>query len=472
MRQSALSFTLHRYYEKLADSSFSRKRLEDLVMQTPWAILLCKFKDDASEPYTKQLFEELFTISGAGKFNMVDFFRDMSHGVLDLSGSKVFGWFTLDKNRSEYSGSNANQQGREELIAWARQKAIDNNVDLNSFFSVVVCMNVPTDVFGRADVGVACDDARVRSPLGDSMTNLSPSVVGHMMGNVYGLDHSREDGSTEDCQDEWDIMSTVNAALIAEHPYFTDQQDRIGRSVFRMGPGLNAANMWSRGWLDLSRVWTAGADEYGATVHLRPLHRRDLPGYLAARVGQYFFELRVPELWDYRIAQEVVLVHDFFNGNSYIHTDKSGSNQGLLAGDEFEVGDPNDTLGPLIRVKVRSIDADARTATLKVFRRQDRRPVAGPAQILGGVASDGGGWVIVGPTIRKIPPRSPLLRMLEHMVALQESESISHGATRDLLRRDALEGVRALANAELERMLSYRSPAPPRLEQTPDSDQV
>ena len=441
-------------------------------MQTPWAILLCKFKDDDREPYTRQLFEELFTSSGAGKFNMVDYFRDMSHGVLDLSGSKVFGWFTLNKNRSEYTGGNANQQGRTDLIMWARQKATDNNVDLSQFFSVVVCMNVPTDVFGRADVGVVCDDARGPSPLGDSMTNFSPSVVGHMMGNVYGLDYSREDGSAEDCQDEWDIMSTVNAALIAEHPFFTDQQDRIGRSVFRMGPGLNAANMWSRGWLDLSRVWTAGADEFGATVQLRPLHHRDLPGYLAARVGRYFFELRVPELWDYRIAQEVVLVHDFFNGNSYIHTDKSGSHHGLIAGDEFEVGDPNDTLGPLIRVKVHSIDADTRTATLKVFRRQDRRPAAGPAQIFGGVASDGGGWYVVGGTLRRIPPRSPLLHMLEDLAALQESESISYGVTRDLLRRDALESISARANAELERMLSYRSPSPPRLEQPPDNDQV
>ena len=90
------------------------------MIQTPWAVLLVKFKDDASEPYSRQRFEELFTSSGEGKLNMVDFFRDMSHGVLDLSGSQVFGWLTLDKNSSEYTGSGANQPGRDDLITWSQ----------------------------------------------------------------------------------------------------------------------------------------------------------------------------------------------------------------------------------------------------------------------------------------------------------------------------------------------------------------
>jgi hypothetical protein len=167
-------------------------------MQTPWAILLCKFKDDAREPYTRQRFEELFTSSGSGKFNMVDYFRDMSHGVQDLSGSEVFGWFTLDQNSSEYTGSGPNPQGRTDLIMWARQKAIDNNIDLSQFFSVVVCTNVPeTDLFGGPD-GVVCDDGRW-DPKGewefDGMSSLSPSTLGQEMGHVYGLNHSRTDGS-------------------------------------------------------------------------------------------------------------------------------------------------------------------------------------------------------------------------------------------------------------------------------------
>jgi hypothetical protein len=175
-------------------------------VKTPWAILLCKFKDDSSEPYSRHRYEELFTSAGAGKLNLVDFFRDMSHGKLDLSGSQVFGWLTLDKDRSEYVGSGANQQGRQDLISWARKAAVDDEVDLTPFFSVVVSTNVPVDLFGGkwlGGSGVVCDDDRGKN----GMSNLSPSLIGQEMGHVYGLDHSRADGSTADYMDQWDVTS-------------------------------------------------------------------------------------------------------------------------------------------------------------------------------------------------------------------------------------------------------------------------
>jgi hypothetical protein len=437
------------------------------MAQTPWAILLCKFKDNVSaEPFTRHRFEELFTSSGAGNFNMLDFFQDMSHGLLDLSGSQVFGWFTLDKNSSDYTGSGANQQGRTDLITWARQAAIDDDVDLSKFFSVVVFMNVSTDLFGGPNgVGLHPDQA------GNGMSSLSPSIVGQEMGHTYGLLHSRDTATGTDYQDRWDVMSTGRFPTMAAHPSFTDV-DMRGRPLFRIGPGLNAANMWGRGWLDSSRVWTAGDLEYGETVQLRPLHRRDLPGYLAARVGEYFFELRVPDRWDAAIGPAVVLVHHFHSGASYIDTGNSG-NQGLSAGDKFQQGDAANPLAPLLQVEVTNIDSAAQTGTLRVTKRVDRRPHAGPAgPFFGGVTSGGGGFVLVGGKIVRVPPRTPSVLMLEDLAVFVESESISHGAARDLLQRNALQSLSARANVQLQRMLSYREPAPPQLEQPGDSDQV
>ena len=212
------------------------------MIQSPWAIILCKFNDNNSEPYIRQRYEDLFTNSGVDKMNMVTFFRDMSHGVLDLSGSQVFGWYTLDKKRSEYVGSGAKegQQGRKDLITWARQAAIADNKDLNKFFSVVVCMNVQTDLYG-GPYGVVCDDGRDRD---NGMSSLSPSLLGQEMGHAYGLFHSRADGSTEDSKDEWDVMST-KAAYMAPHPHFTELDVRAN-PLFRMGPGLNAAQYGKR----------------------------------------------------------------------------------------------------------------------------------------------------------------------------------------------------------------------------------
>jgi hypothetical protein len=78
------------------------------VTQTPWAVLHCKFSDntsDATMPNTGRLhdlnfFKALFTKAGTGTHNMVDFFRDMSHGSVDLSGSEVFD-LVIDKKRSK-----------------------------------------------------------------------------------------------------------------------------------------------------------------------------------------------------------------------------------------------------------------------------------------------------------------------------------------------------------------------------------
>jgi M6 family metalloprotease-like protein len=106
---------------------------------TPWAILLVKFSDDDSEPYVRKRYEEIFTSAGSGKWNMVDYFRDMSHGKLDLKGSKVFGWYTLDKKQSDYTGSRQIQQadrnlstGREPRHLYAAKRVLERSPEVSS----------------------------------------------------------------------------------------------------------------------------------------------------------------------------------------------------------------------------------------------------------------------------------------------------------------------------------------------------
>jgi hypothetical protein len=423
-------------------------------MDSPWAILLCKFNDDESEPYDRERYEELFTTAGSGMLNMVDFFREMSHGTLDLSRSQVFGWYTLEKSRNEYSGSGINPQGRTDLITWAREAATKAGVVLDDYFSVVVCMNVSTDLFG-GPYGVVCDDGRMTN----GMSALSPSILGQEMGHAYGLNHSRTSGSLDDYNDPWDVMSTAVWPTMGAHPHFTDLDERAN-SIFLLGPGINAANMESQGWLDLSRVWTAGDQHHGTTIELRPLHRHDLRGYLAARIGQYLVEFRMPERWDAGIGTPMVLVHTFFDGYSYIHPFKDDS-RAMGVGDIFEDGDAGDPLGAMIRIEVAKIDTSNRIATLRITRKLDRHPKAGPGITFGGVDRGGGGFVIVGGKIIWIEPRSPLIQMLENLAQLGESESISHAIVRNAVKQDALENIQRWTTSQLQQPNTYRSPAPP-----------
>lgn len=97
-----------------------------MSQSTPWAILLSKWNDKNDEPESLTFFKNLFTSDGTGTYNMTDYFDTMSHGSIDLSGSEVFGWFTLDQKQSVYVGNAAPAEGqldRGGLLAAAKSKA-------------------------------------------------------------------------------------------------------------------------------------------------------------------------------------------------------------------------------------------------------------------------------------------------------------------------------------------------------------
>jgi hypothetical protein len=314
-------------------------------MQTPWAVILCKFTDGNDEPFPKQYYEDLFTASDTGSpWNMIRYFSDYSHGSLDLTGTKVFGWYTLTHSVADYNSLGGG--ARNELIKWARAAATANGVDLSPFFSVVACANLWHDV-GMASSGVVAQGVTPH-----------PTVLGQEMGHVYGLQHSRIDGSTVDYRDPWDVMSGGNVFVQPDWEFT------------QIGPGLNAWNMRSRGWLDESRVWQGGGNNFDETITLRPHVRRDLSGFLAAEIpGGFLAEFRLQQGWDGAIPRPAVLIHRFDDDHSYLMIGNSGVSD-LIAGDSF--GDPV-PVGPQVilsssfgRVDVLSIDAAAETATLRI----------------------------------------------------------------------------------------------------------
>ena len=104
-------------------------------------------------------------------------------------------------------------------------------------------------------------------------------------------------------------MSTLNSPLwFAGGPYGL------------YGPGLNAANMRDRGWLDRSRVLSldSGKGVLPPTVQLRPLHARELPGYLALEIDDYIIEFRDKRGWDVGIPESAVFVQSF-EGTRVVH---------------------------------------------------------------------------------------------------------------------------------------------------------
>jgi hypothetical protein len=410
-------------------------------MQTPWAILLTKFNDNNVEPFPRLRYEEIFTTAGTGKWNMVDYFSDMSHGKLDLSGTQVFGWYTLDKATTDYTGSGLNPAGRGELLQWAKDKATSEGVNPGDFHNVVVLLNSGRDLFGGLN-GIVCGDDGANSAL----SGLSPSFLGQEMGHGYGLNHSRREGSTVDYTDPFDVMS-VDAGRSAPHPIYTDL-DPFGQPVYEIGPGLNAANMWSKGWLDMTRVWTdPGSAHISTSVQLRPLHRRDLPGYLAAA--------RVPAC---------ILLHRFENGISYLVPDEDG-NDTFRAGSGISTPEDLSVLGSGFSIRVKSIDVANEVATVSLGRAPAQIPKVfpqeGPFQTPWikwlEAASVGEAVVILNGAAVSIPRSSPAYGILENVAMIGSSHPLMSERLQISIREEAMTNIARLSQTELSAPL-FRSP--------------
>jgi hypothetical protein len=253
-------------------------------------------------------------------------------------------------------------------------------------------------------------------------------------------------------------MSTWSSCYIAASDRWTE-----------VGPGLNAWNMRSRAWLDESRVWKSPADNFDEVVELRPLHHRDLPGPLAAELpgspsaGPLLVELRVPERWDAAIPEATLLVHRFDENHSYLTSDTSGD-ASLAEGDTFEYGVEEVTWRVYGRVEVLSISAQGHTARIRLHHRPaGRLPTPGGAGIsFGGIEVDGGGAILLNGRMIRIPPWSPLVRVIEQLAM---HEMVRDTAARGAARRSALQDIASWAEAALDELTELESPPPPRAQQ-------
>ena len=60
-------------------------------MLKPLAFLLVKFQGSAAEPITRAAAEQMFTASGRGTLNVVDWFDENTHGSVDMGRAPEWG---------------------------------------------------------------------------------------------------------------------------------------------------------------------------------------------------------------------------------------------------------------------------------------------------------------------------------------------------------------------------------------------
>lgn len=300
-----------------------------MSQKVPWLIIRCKFKDETGPAtHTDQHYTDLFTTSDLE--SLACFWQDMSFGQLDFSGSQVTAWLVLDKNRSDYTGSGANQQGRRELVDWAKNAATKSGLDISKFYGVVIATHSDTDLFGSAARYAVCGP------------NHAPASILQEVGHALGLsNHSRSVADPQDYKNPFCIMSSMDFG--GHNPTFNG---RFGAS----GPGLCAPYIFKAGWLSwrIAKIPTNGRSPNKTTLTLSPLSEQQ-PNHKQVATIQlnspqevtYFVEYRFGG-WDRGLAQSAVVIHQFrpdgfayYAGSIATETTIDGSGNTQLPGRDY-----------------------------------------------------------------------------------------------------------------------------------------
>jgi hypothetical protein len=429
---------------------------------TPWAVLLCQYKDTLfPSPTPAALYQNLFTSSGTGTFNAVRYFDDVSHGRLDLSGSKVFGPITVDALWNQYTAPSdppppgwMQTLNRQQLTTKVREAALAAKIPLQDYFGDVIIFNVAIGgAFGGAGVPYSPSPSNRPYACADFRTT-STALFAHEMAHGYGLNHSRLNGTTADYTDPWDMMSALITWFGPDGHYGT------------RGPGMNAANMRALEWLNPDRVWRpTSSDSFSETIQLRPLYRRDLPGLLAADLAPvgddgFTVEYRKRVDWDVGIPASTVMVHNYRLGNSYLMS-SIGGRVDLRAGDKFESYSGSLPYVPTTTVEVLSIDDANNVATIGVRRVPGAAlPHSTPSVVLGDIPLDGPGIILKNGRVVPIPPWNPMARILERMALMPGGEDAASTYSRNQLKREVLVGIAGDVNRMIEEIDNFGGPDP------------
>ena len=153
----------------------------------PWAIILCRFSDVTFIPQNVDYYEDLFTRNGTG--GLCDYWRTVSSNALDLTGSRVFGWLTMNHMSTEV-GQLHFPHDRSTLVQWGIDTGRNNGIDLAPFRSILVIQNFGID-HGAAGNGIL---------IVHKDSNLCEfGFISHEMGHGFNLPHSYSASPDMDC---------------------------------------------------------------------------------------------------------------------------------------------------------------------------------------------------------------------------------------------------------------------------------
>jgi M6 family metalloprotease-like protein len=253
--------------EAIVPAEASTKGAGKILGTTTWVTLMCKFADIADEQKPQSFFQSQY----ANTPGLLDhYWREVSYGKIDLTGSAAHGWFVLPQPRSYYvtgSGQGGANLGQLFTDCTAAADAVVNFAANGGVQGINMMFNGDLDGYawggGRCvtlDGVNKCWSTTWNPPW--AFNNLAP--LAHEMGHGYGLPHANNsDGDGDPYDNPWDVMSDAWNNATSLSGYGT------------LPKHINAYHRSRLGWVDAARRLniTAGG------VHARvPLDRASLAG--------------------------------------------------------------------------------------------------------------------------------------------------------------------------------------------------
>lgn len=296
------------------------KMLDGTVKTLPWAVILCRFKGSAPDPNLEnpieQFYQEIFKPGSGG---LVEYWRDASLGVIDISGSRVFGWIEVDIPRIM-----AATPGRSGLVDAAIRAVQSKTGDsLDGFYSqiAVYTQNWTKDDNTRPP---GTPNWRADDPLKPwwpfwidgsadkrGKVTLTPphngNITAHEMGHGFKMNHDVGPDLDTDYYDPCCIMSQKNPFV---HPTWNRA----------FGPALCLPHLMQRDWMYKRRVYYDGGSWLsrpdGVTLVLAPIGRLSARANLGIKLAykqaedawDYYLEYVEPTAWNQGIGKSYLIV--------------------------------------------------------------------------------------------------------------------------------------------------------------------
>lgn len=283
----------------------------------PWAVILCRFAGAAPDPVLEgpieKFYREAFTPDTTG---LVEYWRDVSLGSIDITGSRVFGWVDVGIAREKAGGAPSSippGPGRAGMIDIAIKALKDSAGDhvLDGFMGplAVYTQNWSKD---GAPPGATWETPGwfqfwIDGGNDNGRVALTPphngNITAHEMGHSFGMGHDVGSNlnTSSNYSDPCCIMSQ-NGSFI--HP-------RWGSNF---GPAVCLPHLVQRDWMLANRVyydnggWLSQPD--GITLRLAPITHPSADANLGLRLAyangsdswDFYLEYVVPTEWNQGVS--------------------------------------------------------------------------------------------------------------------------------------------------------------------------